>query len=262
VHIEGHRLIFAGGRLDLGLSVLADVVASPNRPSGGPVTQDRRPRSLPLLDGNSEGAPLRAQILATEHWSLLATRSITWNEIFSRTGTFLTVLSASVVALSLVAQATDFGQDFRVFSLLVLPIVLALGLGTYVRLVEADIEDAWLVVGMNRLRHAYLELAPELEPYFVTAHHDDELGLLQTYSFRTNVGVTHLLSGSPVIIGIVDTVIAAVIAVVVCQGLGAAVGLQVVVGLVVAFAALAALGSLGYRKIRQVRSIYRPRFPS
>jgi hypothetical protein len=25
---------------------------------------------------------------------------------------------------------------------------------------------------MNRLRHAYLEMAPDLEPYFVTSHHD------------------------------------------------------------------------------------------
>jgi hypothetical protein len=106
-----------------------------------------------------------AQFLATEHWSLLATRSMTWNEIFSRTGTYLTVLSATVIALSLVANAVGFGQDFRTFALLVLPVVLLVGVGTYFRLVEADIEDAWLVIGMNRLRHAYLELAPALEPY-------------------------------------------------------------------------------------------------
>ena len=27
---------------------------------------------------------VRAQILATEHWSLLATRSMTWSEVMSR----------------------------------------------------------------------------------------------------------------------------------------------------------------------------------
>jgi len=47
---------------------------------------------------------VRVQILATEHWSLLATRSMTWSEIFSRAGIFLTVVSASVVALALVAR--------------------------------------------------------------------------------------------------------------------------------------------------------------
>jgi hypothetical protein len=161
----------------------------------------------PPLDHTGAAASLRAQILATEHWSLLATRSMTWNEIFSRTGTFLTVLSASVVALSLVAQASDFGANFRAFALLVLPIALLVGFGTYLRLVEADIEDAWLVVGMNRLRHAYLEMAPELDPYFVTSPYDDEPGMLQTYSFRTNVGLSHWLSGSPVIIGIIDAMV-------------------------------------------------------
>ena len=37
---------------------------------------------------------------------------------------------------------------------------------------EVGLDDAW-VVGMNRLRHAYLEAAPELRPYFVTAWTDD-----------------------------------------------------------------------------------------
>ena len=216
----------------------------------------------PVPDGGDAGLSLRAQILATEHWSLLATRSMTWNEIFSRTGTFLTVLSATVVALSLAAQATGFGDDFRVFALLVLPVVLLVGLATYIRLIEADIEDAWLVIGMNRLRHAYLELAPDLDPYFVTSQNDDELGVLQTYSFRTDLGVTHLLAGSPVIIGIVDTVVTGVLAVIICQAFGAPVELQVIVGSLVVLATGAMLAAMGYRRIGQLRRRYRPRFPS
>jgi hypothetical protein len=64
------------------------------------------------------GAGTKLQILATEHWSLLATRALTYNESLS-----------------------------------------------------------W-VIGMNRLRHAYLELHPELEPYFVTSPYDDLAGAL------------------------------------------------------------------------------------
>ncbi len=221
------------------------------------------PTKLPLAPDASDAAlSLRAQILATEHWSLLATRSMTWNEIFSRTGTFLTVLSATVVALSLAAQATGFGHSFRVFALLVLPVVLLVGLATYTRLIEADIEDAWLVVGMNRLRHAYLELAPDLDPYFVTSRNDDELGVLQTYSFRTNVGVTHLLSGSPVIIGIIDTVVTGVLAVIICQSFGAAVELQIIAGSLVVLVTASVLAAMGYRKVGHLRRHYRPRFPS
>ena len=39
----------------------------------------------------------------------------------------LTIVSATVVALALIGQATDFGADFRVFSILLLPLVLVIG---------------------------------------------------------------------------------------------------------------------------------------
>ena len=219
-------------------------------------------RPPPSLDGLKATENPHAQFLATEHWSLLASRSMTWNEIFSRTGTYLTVLSATVIALSLVANATGFGQDFRTFALLVLPVVLLVGVGTYFRLVEADIEDAWLVIGMNRLRHAYLELAPELEPYFVASHHDDTPGMLQTYSFRSRVGLTHWLSGSPVMVGIIDAVVTGVLTAVVCQALDAGVVLRTIAVVIATLAAATLLGAMGYGKVHQVSRDYRPRFPS
>ena len=136
---------------------------------------------VPLSDRSGVTDAVRTQILATEHWSLLATRGLGWNEIFSRAGLFLHVLSAAVVALALVAQATDFGQGFRAFAYLVLPVVLIVGWTTYIRLTEPYPID--MVVGMNRLRNAYLELAPELTPFFITAHTDDVAGIVQTLSF-------------------------------------------------------------------------------
>src|SRR5829696_2684649 len=214
------------------------------------------------LEQTGAPAALRAQILATEHWSLLATRSMTWSEIFSRTGIFLTVFSAIVVALSLVAQGAGLGQTFRVFALLVLPIGLLVGLSTYIRLVEADIEDVWLVTGMNRIRQAYMLLAPDLDPYFVTSHHDDEAGVLQTYSFRRQLGVMHLLSGSPVIVGIIDALLCGVVAAVATQALGGAVALQVAIGFLVVLGSGMVLGALGHRRLAQLRRDLRPRFPS
>jgi hypothetical protein len=222
-----------------------------NDPAPGPPSPGDRDRS----------AALRAQILAAEHWSLLATRSTIWQEIFSRTGTFLTILSATVVALSLVVQAAGFQESFRMIALLVLPLVLLVGLTTFIRLVEADIEDAWLVVGMNRLRHAYVELLPGLDRYLVTGHHDDEEGLLETYSFRRRIGVGHLLAGSPVVIGIIEALISGVLAAIVCQALGGATWLQVTIGLLVALGVAAALGTVFFRRVRRFRRSYRPRFP-
>ena len=51
-------------------------------------------------------AAVRAQLLATEHWSLLATRGLTWSEVMSRISIHLTVASASLVVLALVTQAS------------------------------------------------------------------------------------------------------------------------------------------------------------
>jgi hypothetical protein len=72
---------------------------------------------------------VRVHILSTEHWSLLATRSITYGAIYSRATIFLTVVSAAVVALALAAEATEFGDRFYVFALLVLRLRSSSGLG-------------------------------------------------------------------------------------------------------------------------------------
>jgi hypothetical protein len=44
---------------------------------------------------------------------------------------------------------------------------------TIVRIAQVNWEDARWVQGMNRIRNAYIDLAPELEPYFVTSRFDD-----------------------------------------------------------------------------------------
>lgn len=166
----------------------------------------------PSRHGEGELAPIsvRLQILAAEHWSLLATRSLTWTESFSRAQMFLSVLSGAVVALALVAQATSFGAGFVAFALVTLPVVLFVGLTTFIRLVAANNDEARWVLGMNRIRAAYLELAPELKPYFITGHHDDEKGLMVTTGyadFPTFYGYVT----TPAVVGVIDGVVAATI---------------------------------------------------
>src|ERR671915_2309393 len=128
--------------------------------------------------GSSEGSdpelgPHAAAILAAEHWSLLAARALIWNEAMSRATVFLTVLSASIIALALLADATGFGAQTITLALVLLPVVFLLGLAAYARLVQINTEEFQLVLAMNRLRHAYLQIEPSLEPYFTTGHHDD-----------------------------------------------------------------------------------------
>jgi hypothetical protein len=217
---------------------------------------------LPALsDRSGVTDAVRAQLLATEHWSLLATRSMTWNEVFSRASMFITVLSAAIVALALVAQATAFGPGFRLFALLVLPVVLLVGLGTRMRLSDANIEDLGLVIGMNRLRHAYMELAPELEPYFVTAHHDDQASVGRSYSLGYRSGPSRVLASTPTLVGAIIAVVVGVLAALIAQTLGAPDAATVVAGVVAALVAAVDHGALARRRIRRAWRAIPPRFP-
>ena len=219
--------------------------------------------TLPTLsDRSGVTDAVRTQILATEHWSLLATRSMTWNEIFSRASMFITVLSAAVVALALVAQATAFGSGFRLFALLVLPVVLLVGLATFLRLADANTDDFGLVLGMNRLRHAYLELAPELEPYFVTGRHDDMAGLTQSYGLGYHSGLGRVLAATPNLVAIIDAVVFGVFAALIAQILGAPDAAVVATGAVAALAGVMGFAVLVlWARTRVWRGVH-PRFPS
>ncbi|WIG58781.1 MAG: hypothetical protein OJF49_001527 [Ktedonobacterales bacterium] len=214
-----------------------------------------------LSDRSGVTDAVRTQILATEHWSLLATRSMTWNEVFSRATMFITVLSAAVVALALVAQVTAFGTGFRVFALLVLPVVLIVGVATVIRLGDANGEDFIYVLGMNRLRHAYMELAPELEPYFVTGYHDDEASIMQTYGQGNNIRLSRIIAGTPSLVAAINIVVAGVLAALIAATLGAPDVTAVVIGTVAGLAAAAGFGALASRSIARTRRAYRARFP-
>ena len=200
------------------------------------------------------------QILATEHWSLLATRSITYGAIYSRATIFLTVVSAAVVALALAAEATEFGDRFYVFALLVLPVAFFIGVGTYIRLVDARIEDFWLLSGLNRLRHAYLEIAPGLEPYFVTGHHDDEQGLYETYGPGTGSRFYRLIGETSTLVAVINAALAGVVVGLVANAAGTGSELSLFIGAVVTTVLVVSLVNASRRLIERGRRLLEPRF--
>ena len=81
-------------------------------------------------------AAAKLQILATEHWSLLATRSLNYTESLGRVNVFLAILSGAVIALALVAQADRFGPTFILIAILTLAVVLFAGLAIISRLTQ------------------------------------------------------------------------------------------------------------------------------
>lgn len=81
------------------------------------------------------------QVLATEHWSLLATRSLTYMESFSRVSMFLSVLTGAVVALALFAQVDHFHETFVMAAILILSVVVFVGLATINRILALNREN-------------------------------------------------------------------------------------------------------------------------
>lgn len=209
---------------------------------------------------------MRLQILSTEHWSLLASRSLAWNESFSRAGMFLTTLTGAIVALALVAQASEFGEGFTLFALVILPIVLFIGVTTMMRLGASNYHEAKCVVGMNRIRAAYLELAPDLERYFVMSAHDDAQGIGITMGVPSGGAmywVGQMLAGTPTVIMVLNSVLAGVITAVAALRLGVTVSGEVLTFGALGFLVATVLQSLYTRStVAKGISEYHPLFPT
>jgi len=190
-------------------------------------------------------------MLATEHWSLLATRSLSWNEAFARAGMFLSLLSGAVVALALVAQADKFGDGFVTFALLVLPVVLFVGLATYVRLLEINNEDYVWVRGMNRLRSAYLDVDPEIRPYFITGVTENAADIFRTYGATDEdlerVDWFHGFVTTPTTIAFVDAMLAGALAAIITVQVQHAMVSAALVGVIAFLVSGVALGYYGFR---------------
>jgi len=183
--------------------------------------------------------PRAPQFLATEHWSLLATRSMSWNESFARTSMFLTSLSTATVALALVGSATSFGPEFVVFALVVLSITLFLGVATFVRLSQVNNEDLYWVAGMNRLRGVYARLEPGIEEELVSGTTLDVPGFAMTYGAMqvTSWAPLHFFVTTPGVVGIICSVLAGVVASLLSIQFGPAMTSVVGIGVVVALVA-------------------------
>ena len=212
--------------------------------------------------------PRALTILTTEHWSLLSARSLVYNEAFARTGMFLTFLSASLVALALLGQGMGFDRDFLLFAAVILAFDLFIGLATLGRVASASNDDLRCIAGMNRIRHAYLDMDPGLEPYFITSQYDDIHGILSTYGEPTGehpslfLGLVHGLTTTDGMVSMITTGIAAVLTTVVALLAGAPPSVAIGVGVATFIAAQVAMLTIGYRNFSRFSARLGPRFPT
>jgi hypothetical protein len=205
----------------------------------------------------------RAQLLSTEHWSLLATRSMSWNEAFSRTSMFLSTLSAATVALALAGPAMSFGSAFPLFALVVLSVTLFLGLATYIRLLQVNNEDLYWVAGMNVIRNAYTKLSPGIERDFVTGHGLDPEGMARTYAavdVTSSVSPWHMLVTTPAVVAVISSAIAGVMAGLLASQLRMSLEVAVAVGIGAFLVAVVGLIAYGRREAnRYIHRVMRSR---
>jgi hypothetical protein len=214
-----------------------------------------------------DASAARIQILATEHWSLLATRSMTYSESFSRVSMFLAVLSGAIISLALLAQVDSLHQAFNAAAVLILSIVIFVGAATVGRLSTLNREDARWVMGMNRLRRAYLEMYPELEPYFITDSHDDQRGTMLTLGLSVpgKPSIAEALHGFqtlPAMVAVIVSVVAAVWAALIATWLGLPTLDAQVIGVAVFIAATALMSVLARRNFMKYATEHTPAFPS
>jgi hypothetical protein len=108
-------------------------------------------------------------------------------------------------------NVSGLGVAFRGFALVLLPVVFFLGVVTHGRVLQVNAEWRLYGQGMNRIRHYFLELAPEMERYSVRPATDDPWVTLAAIGVQTggNPWWRALLTAGSMIV-VVNSVLAGV----------------------------------------------------
>jgi len=112
-------------------------------------------------------------MLTTEHYNLQTGRSMTVADANGRCALFIGAVSGALIAIAFIGQASHMGTAFFVFSLVLVPSLLLMGLITFERVLQSAIEDLTYARAITRIRHLYLESAPQLRPSFMLAADDE-----------------------------------------------------------------------------------------
>jgi hypothetical protein len=206
--------------------------------------------------------PRLLSVLTTEHSALQSSRFATISDSSSRASLYLGALSGALVALSLLGNATRLGPAFVVAALVLAPTLVFLGHATFVRVLESAVEDFMYGRGINRIRHYYLEVAPQLRPYLIQSDRDDGRGVMYNMGLapdaRNQMPHNQMLFTTASTVGIINSVLAGAFA-------GGLLSLLPRVGLAGAFigaAVVALLCSAAYTRMqRRAWSAFSARVP-
>jgi hypothetical protein len=147
-----------------------------------------------------ELSPQIVAIMTTEHYNLQTGRSMTISESNGRSSLFVGAVSSGLVALAFVGQISHLGTAFFVFSLVVIPTLFFMGIITFERVLQSGNADVIYARGINRIRHLYLEYAPQMQPYFILASHDDtslpieNLGAMRRFGWQVFLSMAGMMA--------------------------------------------------------------------
>lgn len=202
-------------------------------------------------------------VLTAEHSNLQAARSAGVVEANGRTTAFLAALSGSLVALALVAQVESLAESIDLIALVLAATVLYTGLVTFLRLVQLAQLDSRLVIGINRIRHAYLESVPSLASVEVLSQYDDLAGIIGEAGLTgRTVSRLDLLAAAPAMIAAIDGVLAGATAGLVGSELGFSASTSLLIGIIAGLATDAALLRFGLRSGARFWRAHPPSHPT
>ena len=143
-----------------------------------------------------------------EHNNLTTLRAAAITEATARVTSYLTALSAVVVALGFVANKSGFDDTFFAFGAVSLGLVSAVGLLTWGRSLQISLEDLRLVARIERIRAVYVTLVPELADHL----RDPNARNPEQARFATGMSAsewTQPFLTMPQLIGVVNSAVAA-----------------------------------------------------
>ena len=189
--------------------------------------------------------------VTTEHFNLQTARAITVSEANGRASIYLAALSSNLIALAFIGQMSRLGAAFYAFALILLPVLVFVGVVTFLRLVQSSLEDIAFAHRIALLRDLYLRLAPELEPYVLAVRGSRAVALGE----RLAPSAWQLTLTTAGMVAVVNSVVVAAVA-----GLALAAAGVDPLGLPLAFAAVVGAGALALhqRHHRRARDAYTP----
>jgi hypothetical protein len=203
--------------------------------------------------GNRGGPGPATTFATTEHFNLQTARALTVSEANGRASIYLAALSSNLIALAFIGQISRLDEAFYAFALILLPVLVFVGVVTFVRLVQSSIEDIAYAHRIALLRSYYLRVSPELEPYLVVVRGTGPAAPFD--GERLALSPWQLTLTAAGMVAVVNSVVVAACAGLVLEAAGVhSLAIPLAVGAVIGAGAF----SLHHRHHRRARDAYSP----